>query len=60
LVPGLDEQSTSVIAFVVGHRPEQRAVLKPQADGMMGDAKLTDFSGVEITNADDGATDKRF
>jgi hypothetical protein len=31
---GLDEQDAGIIALVVGHRPEQRAVIKLEADGL--------------------------
>ena len=57
---GLEEQDAGVIALVVGHRPEQRAVIELEADGLVGDAEQLYFTGVEVADADDGAADERF
>ena len=56
---GLDEQGAGIVAFVIGHRPEQRAIIKLEADGMMGDAEPVNFIGTEVTDTDDGAPDER-
>jgi len=58
--PGLDEEGTGIIAFVIGHRPEQRAIIQLEADRLMGNAEPVDFVGIEVTDGDNGATEERF